>query len=53
MKPRTDALDTPETQRRLTQPLTGAVWTILCLLVAVLVIGLLATATSRSRGFWG
>ena len=53
MKPRTDAIDTPETQRRLTQPLGGVVWTILCLVVAVLVIGVIATATSRSTGFWG
>jgi hypothetical protein len=53
MKPRADAIDTPETQRRLTEPLGGAVWSILCLVVAILVIGLLATVTSRDSSFWG
>jgi hypothetical protein len=53
MKPRTDAIDTPETQRRLTEPLGGMVWRILFLVMVVLVVGLIASALGRSTSIWG
>ena len=53
MKPRTDAIDTPEAQRRLTQPLGGLVWRILFLVAVVLVAGLIAGALNRNTTLWG
>ncbi len=53
MKPRTDAVDTPETQRRLTEPLGGVVWRILFLAVVVLVVGLIASLLGRNTSVWG
>jgi len=53
MKPRADAIDTPETQRRLTEPLGGTVWTILSLTVALLVIGAIASLAGRNTSIWG
>jgi len=53
MKPRADAIDTPETQRRLTEPLGGIVWRILFLAMVVLVVGLIASVLGRSTSLWG
>ena len=53
MEPPPDTIDAPETHRRLTEPLEGALWLMLALVVATLSVSVISAATSRSPIIFG